>query len=434
MQDMQQRRRRIIEALHHGVVPATGCTEPVSLALAAARAARLLDAPVERVEVGASANLVKNAMAVTVPGTTLAGPAIAAALGAVCGDPDGGLAVLARVAPPDVARAQALVDAGQVDVQLAPGAELLRAEVTVCGAGRWARVCIAGGHTQVVREEVDGRCLVERPAPAGGQVDEHTALLRSCTLREVHEAALGAPLEQIVFLRRAAELNGELAARGLAEAPGLGVGARLQAAIEAGLDAEGLRSRMVVGAAAAADARMGGVPLPAMTNSGSGNQGITATMPVVVAAQHVGAGEEELLRALALSHLVALRVHASLPVLSAFCAAASAGMGAAAGVCHLLGGGYEAVERAVQTMAGDTVGMVCDGASPGCALKVSSAVSSAHGAVVLALQGQRPGGSCGLVFDRVEDTIEGLGRMAGQGMVATDREILQIMMGKPGQA
>lgn len=237
MQDMQQRRRRIIEALHHGVVPATGCTEPVSLALAAARAARWLDAPVERVEVAASANLVKNAMAVTVPGTTLAGPAIAAALGAVCGDPDGGLAVLARVAPPDVARAQALVDAGQVDVQLATASEPLRAEVTVRGAGRWARVCIAGGHTQVV-----------------------------------------------------------------------------------------------------------------------------------------------------------------------------------------------------QTMAGDTVGMVCDGASPGCALKVSSAVSSAHGAVVLALQGQRPGGSCGLVFDRVEDTIEGLGRMAGQGMVATDREILQIMMGKPGQA
>ncbi|WP_394274746.1 serine dehydratase subunit alpha family protein [Luteococcus sp.] len=434
MQDETQRRRRIIEALHHGVVPAIGCTEPVSLALAAARAARLVGGVVEQVEVRASANLVKNAMAVTVPGTDLPGPAIAAALGAVCGDPEAGLEVLGRVAPGDVEQARALVDAGRVDVQLADGDELLRAEVAVHAGGRSARVCIAGGHTQVVREELDGRCLVERPAPAADEVDEHTRLLRSCTLREVHQAAMGVPLEQIAFLRRAAELNGELARRGLGEAPGLGVGARLQAAVESGLDAEGLRSRMVTRSAAAADARMGGVPLPAMTNSGSGNQGITATMPVVVAAQHVGADDEQLLRALALSHLVALRVHASLPVLSAFCAAASAGMGAAAGVCHLMGGGYEAVERAVQTMAGDTVGMVCDGASPGCALKVSSAVSSAHGAVVLALQGQRPAGTCGLVFDRVEDTIDGLGRMAGQGMAATDREILQIMMGKPDQA
>ncbi|GAB2483869.1 hypothetical protein GCM10027030_17640 [Luteococcus sediminum] len=216
MQDETQRRRRIIEALHHGVVPAIGCTEPVSLALAAARAARLVGGVVEQVEVRASANLVKNAMAVTVPGTDLPGPAIAAALGAVCGGPEAGLEVLGRVASGDVEQARALVGAGRVDVQLADGDELLRAEVTVHAGGRSARVCIAGGHTQVV-----------------------------------------------------------------------------------------------------------------------------------------------------------------------------------------------------QTMAGDTVGMVCDGASPGCALKVSSAVSSAHGAVVLGLQGQRPAGTCGLVFDRVEDTIEGLGRMAG---------------------
>lgn len=425
-----RRRARVIDALRSGVVPATGCTEPVSLAFAAARAARLLPVAVERIEGLVSANVMKNGMAVMVPGTEMPGLQVAAALGAIDGDPDAGLGVLNGAGAAGVGRARAMVSEGLVSVGVADVPDQLYAEVVLHGAGHSARVCIAGGHTHVFLEELDGAVVWETARPSPSHTSPAIELLRTLTLREVYEIATTAPSEQIDFMLEAERMNRELVEAGLAGHYGLDLGATMMRAASAGLGSDDLTTRMTALTAAASDARMGGAPLPAMTNAGSGNQGITATVPVTMAADHVGATDEQRIRALTLSHLTALYIHASLPVLSAFCAAATAGMGSAAGVAYLLDGRYETVERAVLTMCGDTVGMVCDGAAPSCTLKVASSVGSASRAVVLALAEQRVDGSNGIVCDDVDETIRGLGRLATTSSVATDPQILQIMLGK----
>lgn len=421
---------RIIAALRCGVAPATGCTEPISLAYAAARAAAELAEPVHRIEARVSPNLMKNAMAVMVPGTGMPGLEIAAAIGALDGDPTAGLAVLATLTEQGVAEARRMVGEGRVRVELADVADELYAEATVHGERHRVSVCIAGGHTNVYRMERDGVAILDRPRPEPTQASPTTEFLRTLTLREVYHFATTAPLERIDFILEAERLNLELAEAGRDGAYGLGVGAAMLHGIDSGLGASDLTSRMVALTAAASDARMGGAPLPAMTNAGSGNQGITATLPVSIAADDRGVGREERIRALTLSHLTALYIHASLPVLSAFCAAVTAAMGAAAGLCLLFDGRYETVERAVSTMAGDTIGMVCDGAGSSCAMKVASSVGSASRAVLLALAEQRVPGSNGMVFDDVDQTIRGIGRLATRGMAGTDPEILQIMLSK----
>lgn len=425
-----QRRAGVIDALRSGVVPATGCTEPVSLAYAAARAARRLDAPAERIDALVSPNVMKNGMAVMIPGTNMPGLEVAAALGAVDGDPDAGLGVLSGAGQAGIERSKAMVADGLVTVGVADVEDQLYAEATVHAAGHSARVCIAGDHTHVFSEEVDGDVVWQGERPSPSQSSPATDLLRTLTLREVYEIATTAPLAEIDFMLEAERMNRELVEAELAGHYGLDLGATMMRAIKTGLGSDDLTTRMTALTSAASDARMGGAPLPAMTNAGSGNQGITATVPVTMAADHVGASREQRIRALTLSHLTALYIHASLPVLSAFCAAATAGMGAAAGVAYLLDGRYETVERAVATMCGDTVGMVCDGAAPSCTLKVASSVGSASRAVVLALSEQRVDGSNGIVCDDVDETIRGLGRLAATSSAATDPQILQIMLAK----
>ena len=197
---------------------------------------------------------------------------------------------------------------------------------------------------------------------------------------------------------------------------------------------EGLMTEILTRTTAASDARMGGATLPAMSNSGSGNQGIAATLPVVVVAEHVGADRETLVRALTLSHLMAVYIHTRLPKLSALCAATTASMGAAAGMAWLLGGGYAAVDMAISSMIGDVAGMICDGASNSCAMKVSTSAAAAYKAVLMALDGTRVTGNEGIVAHDVDTSIANLGALATQGMVETDGQILQIMMHKPVSA
>ncbi|MEL4505457.1 L-serine ammonia-lyase, iron-sulfur-dependent, subunit alpha [Luteococcus sp. H138] len=425
------RTERIIAALRGGVAPATGCTEPISLAYAAARAAAELGEEIQRIEARVSPNVMKNAMAVMVPGTGMPGLEIAAAIGAIDGDPTAGLAVLGALTEAGVARARRMVDEARVLVTVADVPDDLYAEAVVIGAAHRVRVCIAGSHTNVYRVERDGEALLDDPRPQPTQLSPTTEFLRSLTLREVYGFATTVQTERVDFILEAERLNRELSAAGQGGDYGLGVGAAMLQAIDTGLGSNDLPSRMVALTSAASDARMGGAPLPAMTNAGSGNQGITATLPVTVVADDRGSTPDERIRALTMSHLTALYIHASLPVLSAFCAAVTAGMGAAAGLSLLLDGRYETVERAVSTMAGDTIGMVCDGAGASCAMKVASSVGSANRAVLLALAEQRVPGSNGMVFDDVDQTIRGIGRLATRGMAGTDPEILQIMLSKP---
>ncbi|MEN3809187.1 L-serine ammonia-lyase, iron-sulfur-dependent, subunit alpha, partial [Chromobacterium piscinae] len=294
----------------------------------------------------------------------------------------------------------------------------------------YAEACVWHGdaHTNVIKIELNGEVKLKREAADAKPVETYD--LGDATARDVYEFAMRAPLDSIAFIHDAAVLNSALADEGMSGKYGLHIGATLQRQIEAGLLSEGLLSNILTRTTAASDARMGGATLPAMSNSGSGNQGIAATMPVVAVAEHVKADKETLIRALALSHLIAVYIHTRLPKLSALCAVTTASMGAAAGMAQLLNGGYPAVSMAISSMIGDLAGMICDGASNSCAMKVSTSAGSGYKAVLMALDGTRVTGNEGIVAHDVDVSIANLGKLATQGMAQTDTQILQIMMDK----
>ena len=419
----------LIKAARAEVVPALGCTEPISLALAAAIAARTLGKRVEKIEAKVSANLLKNGMGVTVPGTGTTGLLIAAAAGAVGGDPEGKLEVLKHLTPEHVRQAKDLVAANMVQLDVVAVPNVLYSEARISCGEEWAKVCIADTHTGVIRVEKNGHVLFSTDSKADtASVAPYS--LDGVRTRDIYDFATQAPLDMISFIREAAILNGSLSDSGMSGEYGLRVGATMNRQIKQGLMTDGLLTSILMRTAAASDARMGGAALPAMTNSGSGNQGIAATIPVVVVAEHVKAGDEELVRALMLSHLMAIYIHDKLPKLSALCAVTTASMGAAAGMAWLLKGDFSTVSMALTNMIGDVAGMICDGASNSCAVKVSTSVMSAYKALLMALDGISVSASEGIVADNIDQSIANLGELACQGMTQTDEQILAIMLKK----
>lgn len=419
-----------IKAVKKEVVPALGCTEPISLALAAALAAKQLGKKIERVEAKVSANLMKNGMGVTVPGTGTTGLLIAAAVGALGGDPEGKLEVLKKLTPEQILEGKRMIAEGQVTISIADVPNILYSEAKVIHGEDWVRVCIADAHTNVVLIEENGKVTFKADVQDNAGNDKAAYSMKGVRARDVFDFALTAPLEMIDFIRDAGLMNDFLAQEGMSGNYGLHIGATMHRQIDKGLLSDGLLTKVLMRTAAASDARMGGATLPAMTNSGSGNQGIAATMPVVVVAEHVKADEETLIRALMMSHVMAIYIHDKLPKLSALCAVTTASMGAAAGMAWLLKGDFETVSRAISNMIGDVAGMICDGASNSCAMKVSTSVMSAYKAVLMALEGTRVTGSEGIVSDDVDQSIANLGELACTGMVQTDEHILQIMLKK----
>lgn len=417
-----------LEAVKHEVVPALGCTEPISLALASAIAARHLGGAPDRIEVKVSANLMKNGMGVTVPGTGMVGLPIAAAVGALGGDPDGGLEVLRRLTPDVVAAGKRMLTEKRVEVGIAAVPHILYADARLHRGGAQVRVCIADAHTNVVLIEKDGEVLYKADAGSGGGAPAYS--LAGATAYGVYDFAVSAPFDEIAFIVDAARLNACLAEAGMGGDYGLHIGATMRRNVDLGLLSSDLQTRVVMRSAAASDARMGGATLPAMSNSGSGNQGIVATMPVVVVAEHVAGDDEKLARALMLSHLMAIYIHNKLPKLSALCAVTTAAMGAASGMAWLLGGDFRTVSMAVCSMIGDLAGMICDGASNSCAMKVSTSASSAYKAVLMALDDSRVTGNEGIVADGVDQSIANLCALANGSMVHTDRQIIEIIMSK----
>jgi len=420
-----------IRAVQEEVKPALGCTEPISLALACAIAAEQLSGEVTHIEAWVSPNLMKNGLGVTVPGTGMVGLPIAAALGALGGNAQGGLEVLKGVSADAVAQAKKLLGAGKVQVKLQePCEEILYSRARVCASDESAEVTIAGGHTRVVQIVVQGEnrfTLDEQPECCA---DDPLAMLSRTTLSQILEFVEQVPFSEIAFILEAAHLNDALSREGLTGQWGLHIGATLNKQRSRGLMAQDLGSDIVIRTSAASDARMGGATLPAMSNSGSGNQGITATMPVLVVAEYLKVDDEKLARALMLSHLAAIYIHNQLPRLSALCAATTAAMGAAAGMAWLLDGRYQTLSMAIGSMIGDVSGMICDGASNSCAMKVSTSVSSAWKAVMMALDDSAVTGNEGIVADDVERSIANLCSLACQSMQATDRQIIAIMANK----
>ncbi|EHK0946224.1 L-cysteine desulfidase family protein [Citrobacter farmeri] len=424
---------RFIRAVQEEVKPALGCTEPVSLALAAAVAASELKGAVDRIDAWVSPNLMKNGLGVTVPGTGMVGLPIAAALGALGGDPGAGLEVLKDASAQAIADAKAMLKAGKVSVMLQqPCDDILFSRAKVYSHDGWACVTIVGGHTHIVRIETHNGVTFSQQANASDEAQESPlAVLSETSLEEILAFVNTVPFDAIRFILDAARLNGALSQEGLRGNWGLHIGATMEKQCARGLLANDLSTAILIRTSAASDARMGGATLPAMSNSGSGNQGITATVPVMVVAEHFGADEEKLARALMLSHLSAIYIHHQLPRLSALCAATTAAMGAAAGMAWLVDEGrYSTISMAISSMIGDVSGMICDGASNSCAMKVSTSASAAWKAVLMALDDTSVTGNEGIVANNVEQSIANLCALACHSMQQTDKQIIEIMARK----
>lgn len=425
---------KFIEILNEGVVPATGCTEPIAVAFGAATClAHLQQKRIDKITVEVSPNIMKNAMAVVVPGTGEPGLRIAAAAGAIGGDATAGLGVIGNMSAELVPQIKALATSGRVTAEVAPVDDDLYVSVEVSNDEESVKTFIAGEHTNIFLIKRNDTVIFSKERPAPHATSEITEYLQTVTFQDIWDFVKAIPYEKIQFMQKAIDHNMALAQEGLANDYGLNLGKSMDKAksisFGGGIEQD-LCQKMVAYTAAASDARMGGAPLPAMTNSGSGNQGITATCPVFVAAEQAQSTPEALLRAVALSHLTALYIHAFLPVLSAFCATDSAAMGAAVGVVKLFDDQYDTACRAINNMASDAAGMICDGAGCSCAMKVSSSVSSMYRAVNLALQGIAVPASNGLVHENVDQTIRGIGKLASNGMKQTDETILDIMLAK----
>ena len=451
-------KEEIIALIKREVIPAMGCTEPMAVSLCTAMAAEELGMQPEEIDVLLSANILKNAMGVGIPGTGMVGLPIAVALGALIGKSDYQLEVLRDVTPDDVQRGKTFIDEGRIHIALKENIpevmgydEKLYIEVTCKAAGKQATSIIAREHTHRISLSELRQSSNELPISQGDSsdsfadhqpshegassfscADHHSTHGSSCdlTLRQVYDFAMQTPLEELAFINEARRLNEQAASEALKGNYGHCLGKTLSRPLGRGIMGESIFSHILSKTSAACDARMAGAKIPVMSNSGSGNQGIAATLPVVVFAEENHNTEEELIRALILSHLTAIYIKQSLGRLSALCGCVVASTGSSCGMTYLMGGGYEQVSYSVKNMIANLAGMVCDGAKPSCALKVTSGVSTAILSALLAVQNNFVGSVEGLIEDDVDRCIHNLTRLGADGMVETDRMVLDIMTHK----
>ena len=417
----------LINWLKKEVAPALGCTEPVAISFTAAYAAKHLDTACQNISGFISANLYKNAMGVTIPGTSVSGVALAAAIGAFGGDADKGLKTLEGITERHVELAQKLIAAGQVNISVQDTPDFIHLDLTLTGGEKSCRVVVKGTHTNIVELYINGEAQVLADKQSTVTQQE---TLATFSLSEAFDFISEVEFADIAFILEAARLNSALAEEGKSKKCGLNINGTFSDAVKNGLLSNDLLSKVIINTVAASDARMGGAPVVAMSNFGSGNQGIAATMPVVTVAEHLNADEETLARALALSHLTAISIHSRYTRLSALCAASTAAMGAAAGMAWLFTRDLQTINTAIINMISDITGMICDGASNSCAMKVSSVVSSAFKAVLMAMQNSCAGSNDGIVCADVEQTINNLCRLVIKPMAYTDKEIINIMVAK----
>ncbi len=421
-------RAKVIALINREVVPAIGCTEPIAVALCTARAAELLDTQPEKIEVRLSANILKNAMGVGIPGTGMIGLPIAVALGALVGRSEYRLEVLRDVTPEAVGRGARYIDEKRVCISLKEDiAEKLYIEVEASAGERRAVAVIAGGHTAFVYLERDGEVLLDKRTAS---VAEEEAGEVPLTLRRVWDFAMTAPLDELRFILETRRVNKAAAERAFAGEFGHCVGRTLRCERERRVMGDSIFSRILSYTSAACDARMAGAMIPVMSNSGSGNQGIAATLPVVVYADETAADEEHTIRALVLSHLTVIYIKQSLGRLSALCGCVVAATGSSCGITYLMGGAYEQVAAAVKNMIANLTGMICDGAKPSCSMKLTSGVSTAVLSAMMAMDGHCVTPVEGIIEEDVDKCIRNLTAIGRDGMNETDRLVLGIMTHK----
>ncbi|SHE46113.1 L-cysteine desulfidase [Thermoanaerobacter uzonensis DSM 18761] len=417
----------LLRVLKQQVKPALGCTEPVAVAWAVAKACRELKGRVEKINIIVSLNLYKNGMAVGIPGTKERGLEIAAALGAISGDPNKDLEVLEGVKEEDVKKARKLVEEGRVQVTANKKLHGIYIDCEVKSLQEKVRVIVEGGHTNLTAIYHNDELIWQQPKTE----EEEEASLSGWTIKEIREKVLEIPVEELEFLMDGVNMNLKVAELGLKNRLGLKVGATLKDLMEEGLLDDNVINRAKMLSAAAADARMSGIKEPVMSSAGSGNHGIGAIIPLAVMAQENNWTKDKLLRAVALSHLVTYYIKEYTGKLSPICGCSiAAGVGAGASIVWGLGGDDRAIEAVIKNIIGDLAGMVCDGAKGGCALKLTTSTGKAITAAYLALRGVSIEASDGIIGKTAEDTIENLGRLSREGMAQADEVILDIMLEK----
>lgn len=418
----------IVDLLKSQVVPALGCTEPVAVALAAAKAREELGRIPGFVKVSVSPNIYKNSLGVYIPGTGDMGIHLAAALGIVAGVSALKLQVLQNIEAKDITLAREMVINDQIKVVPIPEREGLYIMVE---ADEACEVIIEGKHDHITSVKVNGRIILRLAREAESCLTESADDFETQTISGLREIIETIDLGKIAFIAEGIEMNQQIAAEGMKNSHGLGLGPALEALIDKGILAADMVSKTRMLTASAADARMSGVKMPVMTSGGSGNQGIAAILPVVIAAEHYSINNDKLLRAVTFSHLLNIYIKKYTGKLSAVCGCAiSAGAGAAAAVVWMLGGTDEQISGAVKNIIGNLFGMICDGAKASCSFKLSTASSEALLAAMLALNDIVISGRDGIVFPTAEETIIHMGEICLKGMKVADQTILDIMMRK----
>ena len=434
-------RASIIALIKQEVIPAIGCTEPIAVALCVAKATEILGCKPHRIEAHLSANILKNAMGVGIPGTGMIGLPIAIALGALIGKSEYGLEVLKECTPDAVEAGKRMIADEAISIKLKEGiTEKLYIEITASAAttaasgattassATTATAIIAGGHTNFIYLSHNGEVLLDAPLKSTAEQNGNKTAL---TLKKVYDFATTAPLEEIEFILEAQRLNKAAAETSFKGRYGHQLGRTLKESTrEMSILGNNTFSKILSYTTAACDARMAGVMVPVMSNSGSGNQGITATLPITIYAEENNKSREELIRALTLSHLTVIYIKQSLGRLSALCGCVVAATGSSCGITYLMGGGYNQISFAVQNMIATLTGMVCDGAKPSCSLKIASGVSTSLLSAILAMEEQCVSSVEGIIDNDVDKSILNLTRIGSESMNETDHAVLDIMTHK----
>ncbi len=422
-------RNEIIKLIKREVVPAMGCTEPIAVSLCTAKAVEVLGKSPEHINVFLSPNVLKNAMGVGIPGTGMIGLPIAVALGAIVGRSEYQLEVLKDTTPQSVEEGKRMIDENRINVGLKEGVcDMLYIEVEAKAGDDRAVAIISGSHTNFTYIQHNGEVIAN--SAKQGEEESNAAGDIQLSMLKVWEFATESPIEELSFILEARRLNKAAAEESLKGEWGHCLGRIMSGDSRNRVFGDTTFTRMVSYTSAACDARMGGAKIPVMSNSGSGNQGITSTLPVVVYAEETNASEEQLIRALVLSHLTVIYIKQSLGRLSALCGCVVASTGSSCGVTYLMGGGYDEVVMAVKNMVANLTGVICDGAKPSCALKLASSVSTALFSAVMAMEHRCVTALEGIVDEDVDKSIRNLTSIGSRGMQQTDKMILSIMTNK----
>lgn len=425
MKKGEQKYDAYVQILKEELVPAMGCTEPIALAYASAKARETLGCIPDKVVIEASGSIIKNVKSVIVPNTNyLKGIPAAATAGIIAGKAEKELEVIAEVTETEIEQMRQFLEHTDIKVEHVDNGITFDIIVTVYKGSSYAKVRIANYHTNIVRIEKDGEVLFE--VAVEGEKEEGLTDRNLLNMKDIWEFAMTVDVADVKeTLDRQISYNMAIAEEGLRGDYGANIGSVL-------LDTYGddIRTRAKAKAAAGSDARMNGCELPVIINSGSGNQGMTSSIPVIEYAKEFESGDEKLYRALTLSNLVTIHQKTGIGRLSAYCGAVSAGAGAGAGIAYLCGGGYEEVIHTVVNALAIVSGIVCDGAKASCAAKIASAVDAGILGYNMYKRGQQFYGGDGIVTRGVEETIQNVGRLGKQGMKETNAEIIKIMVGE----